>query len=347
MSGPRFRFCPSEIIEGAPVRYAVASGLALPLAGGPMAFCAVEAFARGGEHRFLKIAEANDQPADLQRIAAPRPDWAGFRLDRPLIMGILNVTPDSFSDGGAFLDPSRAIAHGRAMKAAGADIIDVGGESTRPGAAPVDPEEEIRRVVPVIAALAGEGAVVSIDSRRGMVTRAALAAGAKIINDVSALAFDPESMAVARESGAALVLMHMTGTPATMQDNPVYDDVALDVLEHLEARLAACEAAGIPRGRILVDPGIGFGKRSIEHNLPLLRRVALLHATGCGILVGLSRKAFLGRVSRDEPASDRLAGSLAGALWCVSQGVQAVRVHDVAETRQALAVRRAIVSGVS
>lgn len=351
-----FHLCPEEILTGGLARVAIAAGRALPLAGGPLAFAAVEALARkpggGSTSSHLTIAElqawadregvAADVAAHLDRLSAPRPRWAGFAFDRPLVMGILNVTPDSFSDGGQFLDPARAVAHGEAMLSQGADIVDIGGESTRPGADPVSPEEETRRVVPVVKVLARAGAVVSIDTRRAAVMQAALDAGARIINDVTALRGDPDSLAVAAASGAPVILMHMAGEPRTMQDAPHYDDVALDVYDFLEARIAACVSAGIARDRIAVDPGIGFGKLELEHNLPLLRRVALLHGTGCAVLVGLSRKSFIGRLGGGAAASDRLGGSLAGALWCASRGVHIIRVHDVAETRQALAVHAAI-----
>jgi dihydropteroate synthase len=350
------RLCPEEILSGAAARDALARGRALPLAGGPLAFAAVEAIERDGGGtgvgRYLTIAEVKDWAARtgraaeieaaLETLSAPRAAWAGFALDRPILMGILHVTPDSFSDGGAYFDPARAVAHGRAMIEAGADIVDIGGESTRPGSDATPPEEELRRVVPIVAALARDGAVVSVDTRRASVMRAALDAGARIVNDVTALTSDADSMSVAVQSGAPVVLMHMAGEPRTMQAAPHYDDVALDVLAYLEARIAACVAAGIDRARIVVDPGIGFGKHPIDHNLPLLRRLALLHGTGCGILLGLSRKAFIGRVSRNEPAAERVGGSIAGALWGASRGVQILRVHDVAETMQALAVRRAI-----
>ncbi len=354
MSGSRIRLCPEDILSGAAARDAVARGRALRLAGGPLAFAAVEALERnpggGGTSRFLTIAELKDWAVrtgrateievELERLAEPR---GPFAIDRPLILGILNVTPDSFSDGGAYLDTERALAHARAMLAAGATAIDVGGESTRPGAEPTPVEEELRRVIPVIEALTRDGGLTSVDTRRAAVMRAALDAGAGTINDVTALTGDPESLAVAAAAPeASLVLMHMAGEPRTMQQAPHYDDVALDVLDYLEARIAACVAAGIERRRIAVDPGIGFGKHPIEHNLPLLRRIALLHATGCAICLGLSRKSFIGRVSRDEPPQERVGGSIAGALWGASRGVQILRVHDVAETVQALAVRRAI-----
>jgi dihydropteroate synthase len=361
LSRDRFvRLCPEEILDGALARAAVEGGRALPLAGGPLAFAAVEALARGpggGASSHFTIGELKvwadregrgaDIAAALDRLSAPRADWAGFALDRPLVMGILNVTPDSFSDGGAYFDTGRAVAHARAMVEAGADIVDVGGESTRPGAEPTPVEEELRRVVPVIDGLAREGIPASIDTRRAAVMRAALDAGARIVNDVTALTGDADSMALVAARGAPVVLMHMRDEPRTMQRAPAYYDVALDVLDYLEARIAACEAAGIARGRVAVDPGIGFGKHPVEHNLPLLRRVALLHATGCGVLVGLSRKTFIARVSRGEKPQDRLAGSIAGALWAANRGVQILRVHDVAETVQALAVRQAILGAHS
>jgi dihydropteroate synthase len=360
VSGHRFRLCPEEILSGAVARDALERGRALPLAGGPLAFAAAEILERradgGATSHYLTIAELKDWAArsgvateieaTLETLSAPRAPWAGFAPDRPVLMGILNVTPDSFSDGGAFYDPSRALDHGRAMMEAGADIVDVGGESTRPGANETPVAEELRRVVPIVEALARDGVPISVDTRRAAVMRAALDAGARVVNDVTALTGDRDSMAVAAESGAPVVLMHMAGEPRTMQQAPHYDDVALDVLDYLEARVDACEAAGIPRSHIAVDPGMGFGKHPIDHNLPLLRRIALLHATGCEILLGVSRKSFIGRVSRNEQAAERVAGSVAAALWGVSQGVQIIRVHDVGETRQALAVCRAIMGAL-
>lgn len=261
----------------------------------------------------------------------------------PVIMGIINVTPDSFSDGGDFFDARRAIDHGLGMLEQGADILDVGGESTRPGADPVSPDEEIGRVLPVVEALAAAGATVSIDTRHASVMRAALAAGAGIINDVTALSGDPGSLAAAAESDAPVVLMHMRGEPRTMQVAPDYDDAPLDVCDHLARRIETCVAAGIVRERITVDPGIGFGK-TVDHNAGILRNLAVFHGLGCPLLVGASRKSFIGALSRGEPAKDRLAGSLAAGLSALSQGAQMLRVHDVAETRQAVAVWRAATS---
>lgn len=279
----------------------------------------------------------------LERLSAPRPAFAGIPLDRPRIMGILNVTPDSFSDGGRHCDPEGAVAHGMAMAAAGADIIDVGAESTRPGAAAVPPDEQIRRAVPVIARLAERGLAVSIDTRSAAVMRAALAAGAAIINDVSALAHDAESLEAAAASDAGVILMHMRGVPETMNVAPAYADPVLDVFDELERRVQACEAAGLARGRILVDPGIGFAK-TMPHGAAIIRSLALFHATGCGVLVGFSRKGLVAGWADTTEPSARLPGSLAAALVAFSQGVQVVRVHDVAATAQARDVWEALTS---
>ena len=289
----------------------------------------------------LRRGHGNTAKSALDRITGPREAIAGLTFDRPRIMGIVNVTPDSFSDGGAFLDPQAAIAHGLALLAEGADILDVGGESTRPGAQPVSEDEERRRVLPVIRGLADAGATVSVDTRHAAVMRAAVAAGAAIINDVTALAGDPDSLQTAAEAAVPVVLMHMQGQPQTMQADPRYRDVVLDILDALEARIGACEAAGIPRARVVVDPGIGFGK-TVAHNADLLARLSAFHALGCPILLGASRKSFIGRLDGDAPADRRLPGSLAAALQALNQGAQILRVHDVAATRQAIAVWEAI-----
>jgi dihydropteroate synthase len=347
---------PAGLLRGSVAEAAVGAGSALPLAGGPFAFALIEVLAlRDGMlvaatstlaalHGWAaaqRAAMAARVTGQLAALTAERPAWAGLSLDRPLVMGIVNVTPDSFSDGGDFSDAASAIAAGRAMLEAGADIIDIGGESTRPGAAPVPQEEEIARVVPVIAALAESGAVVSIDTRHPAVMAAALAKGARIVNDVSALTGDPASRAVVARAGAAVVLMHMKGEPATMQREPVYADAPIEVAEYLASRIADCAAAGIAADRIVVDPGIGFGKRK-AHNLEILERVALLHALGCGLLLGVSRKSLIGALSNAAPPKERLPGSLAGALHGLSQGVQILRVHDVAATRQAIAIWQGI-----
>jgi dihydropteroate synthase len=254
---------------------------------------------------------------------------------RPLLMGIVNVTPDSFSDGGRFFDPAAAIEQGLRLAADGAEILDVGGESTRPGAAAVDAREELRRVMPVVAELCRQSSLpVSIDTSKAAVAREALAAGARIINDVSGLEHDPAMVALAAESGAGVCVMHMQGTPRTMQQTPAYDDVVGQVADYLRRRRDALVQAGISAERIAVDPGLGFGKTT-EHNLSLLGQVGRFHALGTAVLVGPSRKRFIGQVLAD-PEADRTAGTIGVALWLARQGVQVIRVHDVAPVRQAL-----------
>jgi dihydropteroate synthase len=255
---------------------------------------------------------------------------------RPKIMGILNVTPDSFSDGGRHVGAA-AVAAGIALHGAGAEIIDVGGESTRPGATPVPLEEELARTIPVVEGLVKAGVPVSIDSMKAEVMRQALAAGAVMLNDVSALQADPQSLFVAAASTAMVVLMHMPGTPQTMQSLARYEDPVAEVRAHLEARIAACEAAGIPRARLIADPGIGFGK-GLEHNIALLRGLEALHQLGVPLLLGASRKSLIPAIAGPAPVDERLAGSLALALRGAEAGVAWVRVHDVAQTAQALAI---------
>ena len=281
-----------------------------------------------------------------ERLRRPPARFAGLALDRPLIMGVINVTPDSFSDGGEAYSPETAIARGRAHVEAGADIIDIGGESTRPGSSPVPEDEELDRVLPVVRHLAATGAAISVDTRRAGVMAAALDAGATIINDVTALQGDAGAMAIAAERKAWVVLMHMLGEPRTMQDDPRYDDALLDVYDFLEERVSACEAAGIGRERIAVDPGIGFGK-SADHNLEILEGLGVYRAIGCPVVIGVSRKSFIAKLSAGEPPDRRLAGSVAAALAAVARGAHVVRVHDVGETRQALAVWTAIAAGTA
>jgi len=255
-------------------------------------------------------------------------------------MGVINVTPDSFSDGGLYLDADAAVAHGRELVGQGAAILDVGGESTRPGADVVSEDEELRRVVPVIAGLADSGAAVSVDTSKAAVAAAALEAGASIVNDVTALRGDAEMAAVCAERGATVVLMHMLGNPRTMQENPTYGDVVDDVKAFLVERVEAAMAAGIEEGRIWVDPGIGFGK-TVDHNLELLRRLGELRELGRPLVVGTSRKSFIGKVD-GSAATDRLGGTIATSLWAAAEGAAVLRVHDVAEVRQALAVANAV-----
>jgi dihydropteroate synthase len=323
---------PLGLLSGSAAR----DGLALPLAGGPLGFSLVEIIERiaPGDIR-RHIIPAQDVDGELAPHIAPRP------LAGPIVMGIVNATPDSFSDGGAHFDAGSAIAHAMAMIQAGAGIVDIGGESTRPGATPVPVDEEIRRVVPVIAGIRAAGVTISIDTRNAQTMQAAFDAGATMINDVSALTHDPDSLAVAARTTGPVVLMHMQGEPMTMQQAPAYDDVVLDVYDVLEARMATALAAGIALDRIVVDPGIGFGK-TVAHNLALLAGLSLFHGLGVPLLAGVSRKGFIARLSAGEPADQRLGGSLAAGLAAVGQGAQIIRVHDVPETLQALHVTTAI-----
>ena len=263
------------------------------------------------------------------------------------IMGVVNVTPDSFSDGGQFINADRAIAHGLQLIEEGADILDVGGESTRPGAEVVEIDEEIRRVVPVIEGFRDAGVKwISIDTRNAETMRSALQAGANIINDVSALTHDPESTNVAAEADVPVILMHSQGTPQDMQNNPIYNNAVEDVFEYLKSRIEYCKTHRIDVEKLIVDPGIGFGK-TVEHNLLLLRNLKEFHELRVPILLGTSRKSFIAALSKDEPPNDRIPGSLASALWGLSQGVQIFRVHDVKETKQAFKIYSAISSSES
>lgn len=313
---------------------------ALPLAGGPGWFSEVQLRTRGATPRALP---ARDLPEDWrQRLTAPRPAVAGLDMGRPNVMGILNVTPDSFSDGGSTQTANAALQRARAMAEAGADMIDVGGESTRPGAAAVPSEAEIARVEPAIRAISHDLPVpISIDTRKSSVAEAVVDAGAALVNDVSGFTYDPMLAHFCQTRGLPVCVMHALGDPETMQDNPQYEDVLLDVYDFLAGQVAALEETGIPRASIVVDPGIGFGK-TMAHNLTLLHNVSLFHGLGCAVLVGASRKGFIGTLSGANPASERMAGSVAAALAAAAQGVQIVRVHDVAETAQALKVWRAI-----
>ena len=331
---------------------AVAEGLALPLAGGAIAFTAaelIEGTPRAAKRRLITVQDlARSRDADLglvlERVTTPRPPFAGLAFTRPLIMGIVNVTPDSFSDGGLYDTTEGAIVHAAELAKDGADIVDVGGESTRPGSDAVEEGEELWRVIPVLEGLAGLHAAVSIDTRKANVARAAAKAGVKIFNDVSALTYDGESLAAAAETGLSVILMHAKGEPKTMQDDPRYDDVALEVYDYLALRIEAAEAAGIDRSRIAADPGIGFGK-TLAHTLTLLANLSLLHGLGVPLLVGASRKRFISGVAGGETPQSREAGSFAVALVAAAQGAQILRVHDVAGTRQALSVWRASIAG--
>lgn len=324
------------------------------LAGGLNWFAAVELISIEGNRRVsselvsVEALEARldeDLAAQWSAITSPRPPLTlgerTVRLDQPQVMAILNVTPDSFSDGGRFQEAASAVEAGVGMASEGAAILDVGGESTRPGAKPVWAQDEIDRVVPVIQRLASSGAAVSVDTRKSEVMTAAVSAGARLVNDVSALTFDPRSAETAAAAGVPVVLMHHLGPPETMQQDPRYDDVLVEVYLWLEERIAAAEAAGIDRSHILVDPGFGFGK-TVAHNLEIINGLALFHSLGCPIVVGASRKRTIGALSGEAPADQRIGGSIAFALKAVEQGVQIVRVHDVPETVQALRIWRGL-----
>jgi dihydropteroate synthase len=324
------------------------------LAGGLSWFAAVELIAVEGEKRSsaelvpvegLESRFDDDMAAQWTALTSPRPPLAlgerVVRFDQPQVMGIVNVTPDSFSDGGRFADAAGAAEAGAEMAAAGAAIVDVGGESTRPGAKAVWEGDEIERVVPVVRQLGAGGAAVSVDTRKADVMAAAIEAGARMVNDVSALTHDGRSAGIIAASSVPVVLMHHKGAPETMQDDPRYEDVLVEVYVWLEERIGAAEQAGIARERILIDPGFGFGK-NVAHNLELMNGLALFHSLGCPLVVGASRKRTIGALSGEAPADQRLGGSIALALKAAEQGVQLVRVHDVPETVQALRVWRGL-----
>ncbi len=330
---------PVGLLNGADARAAVAAGVARWLYGGPQAFTAV----RHGE-RVVPAAEAEAIWADeVVGLSAALPDWAGLGSG-PLIMGIVNVTPDSFSDGGEQIDPAAAIAFGRQMLEDGADILDVGGESTRPGSLSTSSVVERGRVLPVIEALAKAGAVVSADTRNAGTMRRALDAGARIINDVTALQHDPDALSVVARAGCPVVLMHMRGTPVTMMALATYGDVAGEVFAELTTRVAAAETAGVARANIAIDPGFGFAKEHRD-NLLLLLRLPLLLGLRCPIVAGLSRKATIGRLMREAEPKARGPGSVVAALYALERGARVVRVHDVRQTRQAIDVWQAMNGG--
>ena len=296
--------------------------------------------------RFIAALPAHHRTRALsqwQALTSPRQPLDGLAGDhrisfaRPLVMGILNVTPDSFSDGGKHLDPAAALEAAYDMRRDGADIIDVGAESTRPGAEPLWEGDELARLEPVLRGLAGFSAPISLDTRKASVMQAGLDLGTALINDVSALTHDPGSAAVIAKARCPVVLMHARGEPGTMQDDPRYDDVLLDVFDALESRMTAALSAGIAHDRIWLDPGIGFGK-SLRHNLALLNGIGLLHALGCPLVLGVSRKRFIGALADVEAPDARVPGSIAAALRGLDQGVQVLRVHDVAQTVQAVRV---------
>jgi dihydropteroate synthase len=340
---------PLGLIYGSAATEASNTAQAGRLAGGSIAFTSVEIIegdagsARRRIRSYTDLCASSDIQISetLEVVTAPRPSMAGLSMKQPRIMGVVNVTPDSFSDGGLYDTSDAAIAHAARLAEEGADILDIGGESTRPGSDPLEEAEEAERIIPVIEGLKGVKALISADSRKAAVMEHAAWAGADILNDVSALTYDPKSLGTAVRLELPIVLMHAQGDPNTMQDDPRYDDVLLEVYDYLAARISACEAAGIPRENLIADPGIGFGK-TLEHNLALLQGLTLFHALGVPLLLGASRKRFIGTLADEPEAQKRVPGSIAAALAGAARGVQVVRVHDVAETRQALAVWGAI-----
>ena len=329
---------PLGLLYGPDARRAIAAGNAGALGGsGFIAFTQVEIITRQGGLIDRRIASYAQSARDCETLTRPRPTLAGLDLATPRLMGIVNVTPDSFSDGGIHEDAAVAIAQGNRLAGEGAGIIDIGGESTRPGSEPVSEEEECRRILPVITTLAASGHRVSVDTRKAAIMAKAASAGARIINDVSALGHDPESLATVARLGLPVILMHAQGDPKTMQVRPEYDDVALDVFDALKGRIEVCAAAGIEPSRIVVDPGIGFGK-TFRHNLELMHQLTLFHGLGVPLMVGVSRKAFIGALTMEREAGRRVHGSTGGAVQAALSGAQILRVHDVAATRQALAV---------
>jgi dihydropteroate synthase len=292
------------------------------------------------EQLFALADDRNMASKAIDNLTIARQNFAGLDMGRSHLMAVLNVTPDSFSDGGVNLGPAKAIAAGKTMAAAGASIIDIGGESTRPGAEPVSRNQELARILPPITALARADLLISVDTRHAAVMTRATAAGAAIINDVAALQGE-DAITAATASGAPVVMMHMKGTPETMQQDPVYDFAPVEIYEFLKRRVAAAIAAGIPASSIAIDPGFGFGK-TVTHNLQLVNWLSLFHGLGVVVLFGASRKSSIAKISAGEPAEARLAGSLALAAAAWRQGAQIIRVHDVAETAQALAVEAAL-----
>jgi dihydropteroate synthase len=330
---------PQAFLTGSAAAAAIAAGHAFPLAGSGAAFALARLL---DVDRLVAAAEIPPEyHAARDAIARPPTAWAGMTGMPPWIMGIVNVTPDSFSDGGRLVTMDTAIGAGLAMHDAGAGIVDVGGESTRPNAPPTPPDVERARVLPVIRALADAGALVSVDTRNAETMRAALDAGARIVNDVSGLAHDPEAGAVVAQARCPLILMHMRGTPVTMMGLAGYGDVAADVTRELAARAELAEAAGIARACIALDPGIGFAKGAAA-NIDMLSRLGVLLNLGYPIVVGSSRKAFIGRLGGGAEPAARDPGSIAAALFAALHGASILRVHNVADTVQAVRVWRGL-----
>ncbi len=356
MHGPadsRIYLQPLAMLRGLSASRAVKAGQALWLAGGPLAFTIIKIiFREGGSRqgeRLVPVGGLASAIADLsgpgqteisgllRRISAVRPALACAgrvvsKWQRPLLQGIVNVTPDSFSDG--YDSPDKAISHAHQLIGEGADIIDIGGESTRPGAEKISVRQELDRVLPVIEGLADSAVPLSIDSRNAEVMAEALKAGASIVNDVTALTHDKDSLDIVARADCPVILMHSLGSPDRMQDRPQYDDVVLDIYDYLAGRLEICQNAGIDRDRLIIDPGIGFGK-TVAHNMALIRGLGLFHGLGVPLLLGASRKSFIGHLTGEKAAASRLGGSLAAGQAGYDRGVQILRVHDVRQSRQA------------
>ena len=335
------------------LRPIITSGGQHKLAGGHASFSQLDVVMADGydgymvsrmdcEQLFALADDRNMAVKAIDDLTIARPNFANLDMGQSHLMGVLNVTPDSFSDGGVNLGPAKAIAAGKAMAAAGASIIDIGGESTRPGAKPVSRNQELARILPPVTALARADLLISVDTRHAVVMTRARAAGAAIINDVEALQGE-DAMKAAAASGAPVVMMHMKGSPGTMQQGPVYDFAPVEIYEFLKQRVAAAIAAGIPASSIAIDPGFGFGK-TLTHNLQLVNWLSLFHGLGVVVLFGASRKSSIARISAGEPVEARLPGSLALAAAAWRQNAQIIRVHDVAETAQALAVEAALLA---
>jgi dihydropteroate synthase len=341
MSSVKTYASPTALLFGNDAHLAVTNWQAQWFVDGWLAHAATNLTHKNGAVYTEEVVSAEDGPVLLK--PAPLPFKAN--MIAPVIMGVLNITPDSFSDGGKFASFDAATAHARKMLAEGAAILDIGGESTRPHSKPITVEEEQARVIPVIKAIAAEAkqanALISIDTRNASTMEAALKAGAHIINDVTALTHDPRAVKVAAEAAVPTILMHMQGTPETMQQNPTYVRVECDIYDYFEARIEALQEQGIKKSNLIVDPGIGFGKTP-AHNAALIRRAALFHQLGVPVMLGTSRKSFIGALAGVDKAEDRLPGSLVAARISAGQGVQILRVHDVKESRQGIAFWQAL-----
>ncbi len=339
---------PIAFLYGAPARDAVTMGAALPLGRDGVAFAGARLWegepgaVKHATVRITTLLALRDAGVRdlLDKITSPRSPIAGISMAAPAVMGIVNVTPDSFSDG-ADLDTTAVIAKAKALFAEGADVLDIGGESTRPGAQGVALQEELRRVIPVVEGLADVGAPLSIDTRKGAVMQAAARAGAQILNDVSALTHDPRALQDAASLDRPVILVHARGQPDTMQQAATYQDVVVEVYNELEQRIAACLAGGIPRARLLIDPGLGFAKKA-SHSLALLRHLSIFHGLGVPIVVGASRKGFLGAITGTVSPRERAPESIAASLTAASQGAHILRAHDVRATKRSLEVWRAV-----